>query len=135
MEGFLAREINKRIGKSGMLWQDEYGDRLIRNEQHFFKVVEYIRENQKGTGARVFQPVVERGKNGQECPFPCVGGSPFLWSVPYRASVFAEHFTTEFTEHTEFVFCSSYPHPLCVSLVRQAKLGRTCKLKGICLMN
>lgn len=44
-KGFTAREINKRLGKSGALWQDEYWDRLIRNEGHFFKVAEYIREN------------------------------------------------------------------------------------------
>ena len=44
-KGFTAREINRRIGKSGELWQDEYWDRLIRNERHFFKVAEYIREN------------------------------------------------------------------------------------------
>lgn len=44
-KGFTAREINKRMGRTGTLWQDEYWDRLIRNERHFFKVAEYIREN------------------------------------------------------------------------------------------
>lgn len=44
-KGFTAREINKRNGRSGALWQNEYWDRLIRNERHFFKVAEYIREN------------------------------------------------------------------------------------------
>ena len=44
-KGFTAREINKRIGKTGALWQDEYWDRLIRSEWHFSKVAEYIREN------------------------------------------------------------------------------------------
>jgi REP element-mobilizing transposase RayT len=44
-KGFTSREINKRAGKTGALWQDEYWDRLIRHEQHFFKVAEYIREN------------------------------------------------------------------------------------------
>ncbi len=44
-KGFTAREINKRIGKTGALWQDEYWDRLIRSERHFSKVEEYIREN------------------------------------------------------------------------------------------
>ena len=44
-KGFTAREINMRIGKTGTLWQDEYWDRLIRTERHFFKVSEYIREN------------------------------------------------------------------------------------------
>lgn len=45
LKGFTAREINKRIGKAGTLWQAEYLDRLIRSERHFLKVVEYIRKN------------------------------------------------------------------------------------------
>jgi type I restriction enzyme R subunit len=44
-KGFTAREINHQIGKTGALWQDEYWDRLIRNEHHFFKVAEYIQQN------------------------------------------------------------------------------------------
>ena len=44
-KGFTAREINKRIGTTGALWQDEYWDRLIRTEQHFIKAAQYIREN------------------------------------------------------------------------------------------
>ncbi len=44
-KGFTAREINKRIGKTRALWQDEYWDRLIRSERNFSKVEEYIREN------------------------------------------------------------------------------------------
>ena len=77
-KGFTAREINKRIGKTGTLWQDEYWDRLIRSEQHFFKVAEYIRENpakanlRKGQfvlwvgGLSSLQPSEKYG--GQECP-------------------------------------------------------------------
>tara|TARA_R100000027_G_scaffold958_1_gene1089 strand:+ start:391 stop:1032 length:642 start_codon:yes stop_codon:yes gene_type:complete len=44
-KGFTAREINRRLGSKGTLWQNEYWDRLIRSERHFFKVLEYIREN------------------------------------------------------------------------------------------
>ena len=80
-KGFTAREINKRMGKTGALWQEEYWDRLIRNEPHFFKVVEYIREN---PGARGSQPVYvkddlrdesvgapfEEVDNGLKNPFP-----------------------------------------------------------------
>jgi len=88
-KGFTAREINKRIGKTGALWQDEYWDRLIRNERHFFKVAEYVRENPvkaKLEGGHSCPPFLmaletERGlsspqpffdKGGQECP-PSVG--------------------------------------------------------------
>lgn len=44
-KGFTGREINKRLGISGSLWQEDYWDRLIRNERHFAKCAEYIREN------------------------------------------------------------------------------------------
>jgi len=57
-KGFTAREINRRMGKAGELWQDEYWDRLIRNERHFFKVAEYIREN----------PVKAKLEGGHSCP-------------------------------------------------------------------
>jgi type I restriction enzyme R subunit len=75
-KGFTAREINKRIGKAGTLWQDEYWDRLIRNERHFFKVAEYIRENPVKAKLRDGQFILESGlssplgssKGGQECP-------------------------------------------------------------------
>ncbi|MEN8133072.1 MAG: HsdR family type I site-specific deoxyribonuclease, partial [Pseudomonadota bacterium] len=82
-KGFTAREINKRLGKTGALWQEEYWDRLIRNERHFFKVAEYIRENPGKAGLQAGQFVLmERGlssprlfdeKGGQECP-PSVPG-------------------------------------------------------------
>jgi type I restriction enzyme R subunit len=89
-KGFTSREINKRAGKTGALWQDEYWDRLIRNEQHFFKVAEYIRENpvkaklegghscppflmllEKERGLSSPRPIKEKG--GQECPPSVLG--------------------------------------------------------------
>jgi len=44
-KGFSAREINRRLGKHGRLWQPDYWDRLIRNEGHWLKCLEYIQEN------------------------------------------------------------------------------------------
>jgi REP element-mobilizing transposase RayT len=44
-KGFMAREINKLLGKNGTLWQEEYWDRMIRNERHFEKSVNYIAMN------------------------------------------------------------------------------------------
>jgi type I restriction enzyme R subunit len=44
-KGFTARELNRRLGKTGPVWQEDYWDRLIRSERHFFKVAQYIREN------------------------------------------------------------------------------------------
>ncbi len=81
-KGFTAREINKRIGKSGSLWQDEYFDRLIRSDAHFFKVAEYIRENPVKAKLENGRYLLEERSGGfltpgshewgQECP-PSVG--------------------------------------------------------------
>lgn len=40
-----AVRINRLIGSSGVLWQRDYFDRLIRNEKHFARCVRYIRSN------------------------------------------------------------------------------------------
>lgn len=51
-KGFSAYEVNQWLGKSGSLWQDEYWDRLIRNEEHFEQVVDYIRQNPVKSGLK-----------------------------------------------------------------------------------
>ena len=40
-----ARGINQVASRSGSLWQRDYFDRLIRNEEHLGKVIRYIRNN------------------------------------------------------------------------------------------
>jgi REP element-mobilizing transposase RayT len=40
-----ARGINRRLGRSGTLWQEDYFDRLIRDEEHFANCARYIRRN------------------------------------------------------------------------------------------
>ena len=73
-KGFTAREINKNLGTTGTLWQDEYWDRLIRNEQHYFTVAEYIRQNPVKAKLNKGQFVLwERAKghpwgHGHSCP-------------------------------------------------------------------
>jgi REP element-mobilizing transposase RayT len=42
-----AVRINRIIGSSGTLWQRDYFDRIVRNEQHFARCVRYIRGNPK----------------------------------------------------------------------------------------
>ena len=44
-KGFTAMLINKRTGKSGSLWQEDYWDRLIRSPRHFSICAEYIHRN------------------------------------------------------------------------------------------
>jgi REP element-mobilizing transposase RayT len=48
-----AREINRREGRSGPLWQKDYFDRLIRDGNHFGNCVRYIRQNPKSAHLRV----------------------------------------------------------------------------------
>ena len=40
-----ARRINQQLRRSGTLWQEDYFDRLIRDEDHFANCVRYIRAN------------------------------------------------------------------------------------------
>jgi len=42
---FSAKKINQLRGRSGILWQRSYFDRLVRNEKHFRNCVRYIRRN------------------------------------------------------------------------------------------
>jgi putative transposase len=44
-KGFTARQINALVGRSGSLWQQDYFDRLVRDEKHFANCVRYIRRN------------------------------------------------------------------------------------------
>jgi putative DNA methylase len=44
-KGFTARRINRILGRPGKLWQDDYWDRYIRDEEHYRKVVQYIESN------------------------------------------------------------------------------------------
>ena len=58
-KGFTARAINQRSGRQGSLWQDEYWDRMIRHQQHFQKVMNYIRRNPEKAGLGKGQHVLE----------------------------------------------------------------------------
>ncbi|MFH1562703.1 MAG: transposase [Nitrospirota bacterium] len=44
-KGYTAREINKSLSVKGAFWQEDYWDRMIRNERHFKKCWDYIRMN------------------------------------------------------------------------------------------
>ena len=50
IKGKTAREINVLLGKSGKLWQPDYFDRTIRNEEHFRNVSKYIEWNPARAG-------------------------------------------------------------------------------------
>jgi len=45
IKGKSAVELNKLLQKSGKFWADGYYDKLIRDEKHFAKVYNYIKNN------------------------------------------------------------------------------------------
>lgn len=51
-KGFSATSINKRLNRSGPLWQEDYFDRLIRDAEHFTNCVRYIRRNPQKAGLK-----------------------------------------------------------------------------------
>lgn len=44
-KGSTARDINALIGRSGPLWQEDFWDRYIRDQDHYNNVVRYITLN------------------------------------------------------------------------------------------
>ncbi len=44
-KGRSAYEINRRLGQTGTLWQRESFDRIIRDEEHLWRVLQYIGGN------------------------------------------------------------------------------------------
>lgn len=56
-KGSSAREINKKLNQSGTLWQRESFDRIIRDEEHLYRVIQYIGRNPAKAG---LSPAVTR---------------------------------------------------------------------------
>jgi hypothetical protein len=50
IKGFVSRQVNSRLGRSGPLWEQESYDRIIRDEEHLFRVVQYIGQNPAKAG-------------------------------------------------------------------------------------
>jgi type I restriction enzyme R subunit len=51
-KSFTAKAINKALGRTGSVWQEDYWDRLIRNERHLNAVQRYIAGNPAKAGLR-----------------------------------------------------------------------------------
>lgn len=51
-KSFSARAINRQRGVTGTLWQDESFDRIVRDEEHLFRCVQYIGANPRRAGLR-----------------------------------------------------------------------------------
>ena len=51
-KSFSAKQINRRTGRGGVLWQKDYFDRLVRDSEHLGNCVRYIRTNPEKAGLR-----------------------------------------------------------------------------------
>lgn len=45
-----SREINSKLGLKGTLWQEESFDRIIRDEEHLYRCLQYIGDNARRGG-------------------------------------------------------------------------------------
>ena len=50
IKGVVSRFVNKANGTTGSLWQQECFDRIIRDEAHLYRVVQYIGRNGSAAG-------------------------------------------------------------------------------------
>ncbi|HEY6806770.1 MAG TPA: transposase [Pyrinomonadaceae bacterium] len=44
-KGYTAHQANELLNQSGQFWMEDYFDRYIRNEKHFWNTVRYIENN------------------------------------------------------------------------------------------
>ena len=49
-KGSSAYEINHRLQQTGTFWQRETFDRIVRDEEHLYRVIQYIGRNPKNAG-------------------------------------------------------------------------------------
>ena len=45
LKGISAKQINQYLGLTGRVWQREYFDRIVRNEAHYQRAIQYIISN------------------------------------------------------------------------------------------
>jgi len=45
MKGVSARHIHAATGASGELWQQEFFDRIVRDGEHLWRIIQYIGRN------------------------------------------------------------------------------------------
>lgn len=67
-KSFTAKAINDRSDSDGKIWQPEYFDRMIRNEQHLNATTRYIAENSSKAGLRDGEFALILGQRAGETP-------------------------------------------------------------------
>ncbi|MEP4684310.1 MAG: transposase, partial [Rhodopirellula bahusiensis] len=50
IKGFVSRKVNRELGLEGPLWEQESHDRIIRDEEHLYRIVQYIGNNPMKAG-------------------------------------------------------------------------------------
>lgn len=51
-KSFSANRANRLLRRTGGFWQREYYDHLVRSEDEFYRIVNYIAENPNRAGLR-----------------------------------------------------------------------------------
>ncbi len=68
-KSFTAKQANKVLDHSGLFWQDEYYDHLIRNEEDFHRTIEYVISNPEHAGLYDWPWVgLQKTTQGQDAP-------------------------------------------------------------------
>ncbi len=55
LKGSTSFSINKMLGKKGKFWEENYYDKVIRDENHFHTVYEYIKNNPIKAGLKDYR--------------------------------------------------------------------------------
>jgi REP element-mobilizing transposase RayT len=50
MKQFIANKVNNHLKREGVLWEPESYDRIVRDEEHLYNVIQYIGNNPKKVG-------------------------------------------------------------------------------------
>jgi REP element-mobilizing transposase RayT len=58
---FTARKANRILGRSGVFWQREYYDRLIREDGELDRAIEYVLSNPERAGLKNWKWVWSAG--------------------------------------------------------------------------
>ena len=61
-KAFTAHAINKLLGRKGPVWQRESYDRIIRNEENYWNVANYIARNPRHFGESDFTLYLTNGR-------------------------------------------------------------------------
>lgn len=67
-KSFTAKQANRLLSRSGLFWQEEYYDHIIRNEADYNRVVLYTLENPIKAGLRNWSWVSKKDQSGAGVP-------------------------------------------------------------------